>query len=37
VVTRLLGAVIVPMLPLLLFKFSIGDLSHRLFKHFVAM
>jgi len=34
---RLLGAVIVPMLPLLLFKFSIGDLSQLLFKHFVAL
>jgi hypothetical protein len=36
-VTRLLSAVILPMLPLLLFKFSIGDLSRQLFKHFVAM
>jgi hypothetical protein len=36
-VTRLLGAAIVPMLPLLLFKSSIGDLSQLLFKHFVAM
>ena len=31
-----MGAVIVPMLPLLLFKYSIGDLSQQLFKHFVA-
>jgi len=34
---RLPGAVVVPMLPLLLFKFSIGDLSQLLFKHFVAL
>ena len=31
-VTRLLGAVIVPVLPLLRFKFSIGDPSQLLFK-----
>jgi len=31
-----MGAVILPMLPLLLFKYSIGDLPQQLFKHFVG-
>ena len=35
-VARLMGAVILPMLPLLFFKYSIGDLSQQLFKHFVG-
>ena len=35
-VARLMGALILPMLPLLLFEFSLGDLSRQLFKHFAA-
>ena len=35
-VARLMGALILPMLPLLLFEFSLDDLSRRPFKHFAA-
>jgi len=31
-----MGALILPMLPLLLFEFSLDDLSRRPFKHFAA-